>query len=128
MTDTLNGYGINVSSIAEGGKCAGADAQLLNEDSGYVKTKRWGYGGVQTRTLTLIEDAELVPTEDSISEVAEDLCESGEAVELVFEHDPKHSVTPGQTVYVTDVQVWYSEVLGVRYIDVSVLTAQTMQS
>ena len=115
MVSSLNGYTIKLADSDEQEEWKGSDVTLLNKKTdGLCEIKRWGYGGIGTFTLTLIEDTNQVRWTESVIHEAARLLGLGKPALLILDFGDDYSAQPGLTVYVLKVQLVYSEAQRMR--------------
>lgn len=124
MVSSLNGYTIKLADSDEQEEWKGSDVTLLNKKTdGLCEVKRWGYGGIGTFTLTLIEDTHLVRWNESIIHEAQRLLGKGEAAPLILDYEDDYSAQPGLTVHVLNISLKYSEATQARTITLTLQKA-----
>ncbi len=117
MVSSLNGYTIKLADSDEEEEWKGSDVTLLNKKTdGLCEIKRWGYGGIGTFTLTLIEDTNQVRWTESIIHEATRLLGKGETALLTLDFGDDYTAQPGLTVYVLKTKLQYSEAAQARTI------------
>jgi hypothetical protein len=124
MVSSLNGYTIKLADSDEQEEWKGSDVTLLNKKTdGLCEIKRWGYGGIGTFTLTLIEDTNLVRWTESIIHEATRLLGLGKPALLILDFGDDYTAQPGLTVYVLKTKLQYSEAAQARTITLTLQKA-----
>lgn len=124
MVSSLNGYTIKLADSDEEEEWKGSDVTLLNKKTdGLCEIKRWGYGGIGTFTLTLIEDTNQVRWTESIIHEAQRLLGKGETALLILDFGGDYSAQPGLTVYVLKAKLRHSEAAQARTITLTLQKA-----
>lgn len=116
---------IDGSNIAiQDGSFSADNAFIGNDWDGWVNQaygrKHVSYGNARAWSFTCIEDAALVPWVNSVAKQLYAHVIDGAAVAFAYANGVKYIVPAGQTVYIENIEVWYTAKMAIRYFTVQV--------